>query len=208
VVQIALGAGYGTHAAFSRAFRQLFGVSPTQFRASHQFPPPPQELPTMTDASPPRDVRIETILPRRVAFLRHVGPYQEVGPTFQKLAAWIGQRGLLQSGSLVIGIGYDDPAVTPADKIRFDCCVTVDDQFQPDGEVGVQTIEGGECAILTHHGPYERLGDSYGWLYGTWLPASGREPGNSPPFEIYRTYHKNTAPEELLTDLCVPLAPR
>ena len=33
VLQVALDAGYGTHEAFTRAFRQLFGVSPTQFRA-------------------------------------------------------------------------------------------------------------------------------------------------------------------------------
>jgi AraC family transcriptional regulator len=208
VVQIALCAGYGTHAAFSRAFRQLFGVSPTQFRAGQHSLAPPKEETLMPESTTPRDVRIETVPPRRVAFLRHVGPYPEVGPTFQKLAAWAGRRGLFQAGSLMIGVGYDDPAVTPADKLRFDCCVTVADQFQPDGEVSVQTIEGGECAILTHDGPYEGLGDSYRWLYGTWLPASGREPRNAPPFEIYHNSPMNAAPEDLRTDICVPLAPR
>jgi AraC-like DNA-binding protein len=33
VLEIALDAGYGTHEAFTRAFRQMFGVSPSQYRA-------------------------------------------------------------------------------------------------------------------------------------------------------------------------------
>lgn len=32
ITQVALGAGYETHAAFTRAFRQQYGLSPSQFR--------------------------------------------------------------------------------------------------------------------------------------------------------------------------------
>lgn len=32
ITEIALAAGYDTHAAFSKAFRQYFGLSPSQFR--------------------------------------------------------------------------------------------------------------------------------------------------------------------------------
>jgi AraC-like DNA-binding protein len=33
VIEIALDSGYGSHEAFSRAFRNEFGVSPTQIEA-------------------------------------------------------------------------------------------------------------------------------------------------------------------------------
>jgi AraC family transcriptional regulator len=207
VVRIALDAGYGTHEAFTRAFRQLFGVSPTQFRAGRQPPDTFKEEPSMTAETSPHEVRVDTLPPRRVAFLRHVGPYQAVGPTFGRLAGWAGPRGLFGPGTLMLGICHDDPDVTPADKIRYDCCITVDDRFQPEGEVGVQTVAGGEYAVLTHRGPYERLNESYRWLYGTWLPTSGREPGHAPPFEVYRNSPGDVAPEDLLTEICVPLAP-
>ena len=36
IVQVALNAGYGTHEAFTRAFRQTFGVSPSQYRAGRR----------------------------------------------------------------------------------------------------------------------------------------------------------------------------
>src|SRR5207237_5293579 len=37
VTHIAFDAGYETHEAFTRAFRQLFGVSPSQFRADRRL---------------------------------------------------------------------------------------------------------------------------------------------------------------------------
>ena len=40
----------------------------------------------------------------------------------------------------------------------------------------MQEIPGGEYAVVTHKGPFERLPDVYAQLYGDWLPHSGREP--------------------------------
>jgi AraC family transcriptional regulator len=207
IIRVALDAGYGTHEAFSRAFRQQFGVSPSQYRAGRK-PLSPKEIVTMTTDTAVREVRFETVPPRRVAFLRHVGPYHTVGATFGRLMAWAGPRGLLGTQELVIAIPYDDPEVTPADKVRTDCCVTVGDDVGPDGEVGVQTLEGGECAVLTHTGPYRQLGESYRWLFGTWLPASGRELRNAPAFEIARNSPQDTPSEQLRTDVYLPLEPR
>ena len=154
------------------------------------------------------DIRVRNVELMRVAFVRHVGPYQEVGLVFQRFLEWVGRRGLFGPDTKLLGIGHDDPHITPADKLRFDCCVTVGDDFQPEGEVGVQTVGGGEYAVLTHRGPYERLGECYRLLYGTWLPASGREPRHEPPFEVYHNSPGNISPEDLLTDIYVPLEPR
>ncbi len=207
VIRVALDAGYGTHEAFSRAFRQQFGVSPSQYRAGRR-PVPPQESVTMTTVTADREVRFETVPPRRVAFLRHVGPYSEVKETFGRLMAWAGRRGLLGPQALPIAVPHDDPEVTAPEKLRCDCCVAVGEEVGPDGEVGVQTLPGGEYAVLTHVGPYRRLGESYRWLFGTWLPASGRELRNSPAYEIARNSPDSTPPEQLRTDIYLPLEPR
>jgi AraC family transcriptional regulator len=207
VIRVALDAGYGTHEAFSRAFRQQFGVSPSQYRAGRR-PLPPQETVTMTTATAAREVRFETAPTRRVAFLRHVGPYHTVGETFQRLVAWAGARGLLGPETLAIAIPYDDPEVTAPESVRCDCCLSVGEDVRPEGEVGVRTLEGGECAVLTHVGPYRGLGESYRWLFGTWLPASGREPRNAPAYEVARNSPHDTPPEQLRTDIYLPLEPR
>ena len=60
-------------------------------------------------------------------------------------------------------------------------------------------------AIATHKGPYRTLIDSYRWLYGEWLPASGHELGDAPCFEQYVNNPQDTPEEELLTAIHVPL---
>ena len=118
-------------------------------------------------------VEIKKVEPLRVAFLRHVGPYNEVGATWDKLLPTLGKEGLLGGDAMFIGISHEDPEVTPPAKLRYDVCVTVDQEFQGTGEIGVQTIPGGEYAVTTHQGLYNKLGDTYAALLGQWLPRSG-----------------------------------
>jgi AraC family transcriptional regulator len=205
VLQIALDAGYGAHEAFTRAFRQMFGVSPSQYRAGNQPAPRQPEVSVMSALAAPPDVRIENQPARRVLFLRNIGPYCTAGQTFQKLMGYAFRKGLFRPGALVIGICHDDPDVTPPEKIRCDCALTVGDDVSADGEYGIQTIEGGVCAVATHRGPYEKLQDSYRWLYGTWLPSSGREPRHAPVYEVYRNNPQETKPDDLVTDIYIPL---
>jgi AraC family transcriptional regulator len=222
VTRIAFEAGYETHEAFTRAFGAMFGQSPSQFRESNRVLPYRQvpsgvhftpdgrldDFHPSRSGGPPMDVRIETVPVMRVAFMRHIGPYRQVGRIWERLMAWAGPRGLLGPRTLCIGIGHDDPHVTPPDKVRYDACITVDEHFQPEGEVGVQEVGGGEYAVTTHRGPYEKLTETYAPLCGEWLPASGREPRADPAFEIFRNTPQDTAPEDLRTDIYLPLAPR
>jgi len=156
------------------------------------------------------DVRIETRAPVQVAFLRHVGPYEDeaITRTWEKLLAWARSHGLLGPRTLKIGISYDNPHVTPSDKLSYDACITTDKPFHPEGEVGTQTISGGEYAVVTHKGPYEGLTQTYAFLYGDWLPRSGREPADMHGFVVYRKGPADTAPKDLVTDIYVPLRPR
>jgi AraC family transcriptional regulator len=104
-----------------------------------------------------------------------------------------------------IGICHDDPEVTPPDKLRYDVCVTVDDAFVPQGDIGVQVVAGGAYARTTHFGPYQKLGETYTRLLGQWLPRSGYELRPSPCFEVYLTDPQSVEPEDLVTDVYAPL---
>ena len=68
-------------------------------------------------------------------------------------------------------------------------------------------ISGGDYAVMTHFGPYDNLGDTYAAVCGRWGPESGREFRSSPCFEIYFNSPEETEPEDLLTDVHVPLEP-
>ena len=144
----------------------------------------------------------------RVAFVRHVGPYDEVGAAWDKLTTYLGKEGLLGSQCQFIGICYDDPDVTAPEKIRYDACITIDDQFVPTEDIAVQTIGSGEYAVTTHFGSYNKLGETYSKLFGQWLVQSGREFRSEPCLEFYLNDPDTTEPKDLLTDICLPLKPK
>ena len=219
VTRIAFDAGYESHEAFTRSFRAVFSVSPSQYRLSNKSnisTAAPSGLhyrdgkavsnfKTTEPGGNSMKVKIEHKEPIRVAFMRHVGPYAEVGATWDKFLPVLGKEGLLGGDVLILGICHDDPEVTPQDKIRYDACVSVDESFVPEGDIGVQVIPGGEYAVTTHFGPYHKLGETYTKLLGQWLPRSGRELLSAPCFEVYLNDPQSTEPEDLITDIYAPL---
>lgn len=207
VIQIALAAGFESHAAFSRAFKNQLGSSPSAWRQSDQefHPTEPGQCFVGNQGAKTMDVKIVREDGVRVAFVRHTGPYDQCGPAWDKLCTHLGAAGLLGGSPRFIGVSYDDPEVTAPDKIRYDACLEVDENFQPIGGIGVQVLPGGTFARTTHFGPYENLNQSYAALLGQWLPGSGRRCLVEPTREVYFNSPENTEPEDLVTDIYLPL---
>ena len=59
--------------------------------------------------------------------------------------------------------------------------------------------------MLRHKGPYAEMHKAYQWLYGQWLPKSGRQLRDAVMFEEYLNNPRDVAPAELLTDIHMPL---
>ena len=213
VTEIALAAGFETHESFTRAFGAMFGIPPSEYRTSHRPEPESESGTHLGDVSgyhapdygdvPP--VEVKELAPMKLLFLRHVGPYSQVGATWGRLMMWAGMRGLLGPGMKMIGLVHDDPDVTPQDKVRYDAAVVVTRPVQPEGDFGLMDLPGGAYATFVHKGPYETLEKSYQRIYGAWLPQSGRTLRDSPPFEQYVNSPQNTKPEELVTVLHIPV---
>ncbi|WP_187170389.1 AraC family transcriptional regulator [Salidesulfovibrio onnuriiensis] len=218
ITTIAFDAGYETLESFSRAFKKMFGSSPSHFREELRelkFPDSPSGihynpgatlgLPNLSQQDHGLEMRFAMLDPMRIASIRHTGPYQECGMAWKRLCDWACPKGIFNETTMFLGICYDDPAITPADKIRMEVSVTVPDHIQPEGEIAIRTVPGGEYAVVTHHGPYHLLEETYSRFCGRWLPASGREIRNQPGMEHYITNPEVTAPEDLITDLYIPL---
>lgn len=165
------------------------------------------------------DVKIKVFPPVLTAALRHVGPYEASGPVWGRLFELLAAADLCSPESVAYGICYDDPHVTPAEECRMDACFTLPagvDASTPALNTLTQTTElftqyvgnGGEYACLLIKGPYSLLPPAYRSLYGEWFPQSGREPGDSDVFEAYYNDPASTPPEELLTEIFIPLKPQ
>ena len=204
VADVAARAGYTSVAAFTRAFTEHFGLPPASYRRRGRLvplSPASEEDMTMTYT-----VEIADLAPVRVAAIRHVGPYTDIGSAFQRLYIWGTSRGLMTPATRTIGIYHDDPTSTKEEALRSDACMTVGPDVDGDETVSIVDIPGGHHATMIHKGPYAELVGAYKWLYGTWLPSSGQEPADRPCLEIYLNNPQNVPPEEWLTQICMPLA--
>ena len=137
VINIAFDAGYQTREAFARAFKAIFGCSPSGFR-------------------------------------NNCSTSQRILAKYQ-----------------------NDRQVNKRDKNKIN-----------GDEIAVQTIGGGEYAVTTHFGPYDNLSQTYSRLSRDWLIKSEREISQDPCMEFYLNDPESTDPEDLLTDVCLPLKPK
>ncbi|MCK4608250.1 MAG: GyrI-like domain-containing protein [Gammaproteobacteria bacterium] len=148
-------------------------------------------------------VKVKEVPKLKVAYIRQIGPYSECKKAWDKICQSKNLK--IDATTQFIGVCYDDPDVTPAEKIRYDACITVDDTFKAEGDISVQEIAGGKYAIYYHVGPYEKLPEIYTTLCGQWLPQNGYEMRFDPVFDIYKNDPNTTPPEKLETEIYIPV---
>lgn len=56
----------------------------------------------------------------KVAFARHIGPYPDCCRAWEKLCGDPEVQKRIGPDTLILGISYDDPGVTDADKLRYE----------------------------------------------------------------------------------------
>lgn len=192
-------AGYGSQAAFTRAFRAEYGEPPARYRGIRREAESGME---------PAAYRVELVdLPSlRVATIENRGDYRLANKSFERLMAIAATTGLLTPATRTIGIYRDDPESVPAEELRSAACITVPDGWTPSAGLGEARIDGGSYARIVHTGPYTELEAAYDWLYRTWLPTSGREPRNLPCIEEYLNDPRQVPAKDLETAVLLPLA--
>jgi AraC family transcriptional regulator len=200
---IAKRSGYPNLQSFTRIFRSVYGMPPATYRksGSHMRFHPAGER--RRDAV--YDVAIKTVPPMTAVTVEHVGSYMEINRAFDRLLGWLASRQLLGAEFRLLGIFYDDVATVPAEKLRSRAAVVTGRAVAVGPPVERTEIAGGDYAVLRHKGPYADMKAAYEWLYGEWLPRSGREPADAGNLEEYLNSPRDTPPTELLADLYLPL---
>lgn len=207
ITEIGLDAGYETPANFSKAFKQQFGQSPSQFRAENHLLDTAVFQQSRTQEPPKMMPKIVNLKPQTVLFVRKTGPYSEASAAaFGTLMPFAYRHKLISKTSQMIGISHDSPDITDPNKLRYDACLTLSQPIEPQGEFGVQTIAGGRYALFLHTGPYEKFTETYTLIFGQWLAHSGERLRDLPTFERYLNRDpRRTKPENLRTEIYIPL---
>jgi len=220
ISQIAFDAGYETHESFTRAFKSLFSNSPSQYRNQNRIVP---EAPSPSGVHYNTDGWVESFTPLtegismqsvkvverekvRVAFARHIGPYDQVHAAWGMLCGWAYKTGRKEFLKDVFGMCHDDPDVTDSGKIRFDACLvlTGDDPVLEDG-IDIQTIEAGTYGSILHEGSYEGMNTTYAAFMEKWLPDSGYELRDKPSLNCYLNDPDKTPKDQLKTEILIPI---
>lgn len=207
VAVIAYEVGYETPSSLTKAFKNHFGVSPSEYREKKMVLRRDDKnlLFNLKETDMSIEPEIRQMDEMKVIYVQAIGAYQNVGTAWERLCMFAGPKGLLGPDTRMFGLSHDDPDVTETSKLRYDACIVVDDTIKPEGEVGIKTIKGGDYAVFRHKGPYSNLKQSYNDIFRNWLPQSERELGDAAPIEIYLNDPEKVTAEELLTEICIPL---
>ncbi len=200
---IAASVGMENLTSFNRAFAEAFLMSPTAFRKRGELRPFVRHIPPRRDAMHPITIRTED--PIRLAALPHRGAYHEISRAFQQLSALMASRNLFPSAGRMIAVFHDDPQSVAEADLRSHAGFEIRGPAELSAPLEEVTLPGGRQAVLTYKGPYAGLPAAYDELFGLWLPQSGEEPADAPSFEVYLNTPMDTAPEELITELHLPL---
>lgn len=208
VATIAFDLGFGSHEAFTRAFRRVHQLAPSEFRRRMRpasSPPggatPSRLTPEVAHVSSTSAVLLQ---PTHLAFVRRVGPYEQVDPgDFVKLSAWVREHRL--DPICLLGIAHDAPGITPAARLRFDVGVQVTRAFRSTPDAGYQLLPERWCAATSYVGPFSGMAGAYDAAFRGAAALRGFDVLGVPVEERYLTSALVTQQEIQTTQILIPL---
>ncbi len=196
VTEAAFSAGYDSHEAFSRAFKQHFGQSPRNYReivperVSHA-----KSLPAF------REVELREEPVRSIVYRRLVGPWSGVPELWQGFLGQLARLPIDFGQHQLLGLCPDDPDVSPAEKLRFDACITWPAERAVPENMQRGQVPAGRYAVAVHQGSYQSLSETYLAIIGRWLPHTNYQLAPEPCVEYYLNDPQSTPESELRTEV-------
>ncbi len=216
ITEIAFASGFTSSAVFARSFKEHFGIPASQFRIlkgeafkglierSRQAGESPG--PAVADGLA-WDVQVRQLPQRLVAYVANLEGYSlpKICAAWNRLFRWARQHGIMDEHTLVIGISFDDPFITPHNRCRYYACITIPQRPSPQERVSYMELNGGMYAVCRVACHAERIADVYHALYGAWLPDSGYLPGDMPTYEVYYQTPETHPEGKYLLEICLPV---
>lgn len=217
ILDIALDHGFGSQEAFTRAFKDMFGITPGVCRTRKGAGLAPQAVPPLTvdhlfhlhhriTMTP----RIETITPKLVVgmerpFISALSPQRnnhlvipQLWQDFSSRMASIPNR---QGQDCLGSIECDNGE---SGQCRYLACVEVSSVAAlPEGMIS-REIGGGSYAIFAHRGEISRIGQTLEYVYGSWLPRSGHRLRDAAEIEVYGAKFDASSPDSEM-EYCLPI---
>ncbi len=207
ITEISFKCGYENQSSFNKAFKKNFSYTPSQVRKQRVSV---NTIVIQLNSKPGIDMKpeVKTIKEINVICAREKGVYAEAAPkAWDRIMKFSYSNKLMTASVRTIGISHDDPNVTDPNHIRYDACVDIDADISMENNLTKQTISAGKYAMFLHVGAYEKLQNTYAYIFNEWLPDSDHSLRDEKScFEIYLNKDpRRTKPENLRTEIYIPL---
>ncbi|WCO00302.1 AraC family transcriptional regulator [Psychroserpens ponticola] len=124
---------------------------------------------------------------------------------WENLFANVQRLQVLNPKSKFYGINWDDPEITQKGKIRYDACISIQNNTEIKTEFSTKTIFGGKYLCFLYKGNYQNLGLVYNHIFRGWIIKMDYELRDEPIFEQYINNKEITPTEDLLTEIFIPI---
>ena len=204
VEEIAYNIGYESPASLSKAFKNRYGISPTQYRTDKNIYIMKREV--INENLALKAPKLITLEDKSLIYVSLMGEYGSLNynDVYQRLWGVVKSQKLFTKGIESLCISYDDPKVTEANQQRSDVCLTIHKPAKPQDGVSCKTLAGGKYAMFAYQGPYENLTAVYDEAM-RWLVNSEYELRDEPMFEKYLNNCQRTPAEKLKTEVYIPI---
>ncbi len=205
LAEIAGEVGYQTLYALSKAFKKRYGITPSAYRRDPLDMVTPLAAPVTNYEIAPR---FRTLTKQPVICTRVNDPFTQPDAflkAWKKLTGYVSKAGIPPKECQYICISRDISSLTRPEHCRIYACIATPEPIRSSGRFLTQTIEGGLYAIFTHKGPYEQLEALYCSIYRYWLLNSSYQLRDTLHFEKYLNDPQEVSPEELLTEIYIPV---
>jgi AraC family transcriptional regulator len=187
ILSVAIDAGYGSHEAFTRAFREQFGVTPENVRAQRHthnlvlMEPIAMDQNSSVKLDPPRIVEGKAMLIAGLNVHNGCANRANIPGQWQSFVPRIGNIPG-QVGRAAYGIIFNSDEEGNHDYI---CGVEVTDFSKLPADLDRLRVPPQKYAVFAHIGHISGIGSTWSTIWSKALPQSDHEIADAPAFERY-----------------------
>ncbi len=226
ITELAYNYGFKSGSSFSRAFSSYYGISPTEFRKKgadiyskickvkskngKEYLTFEKYICRIDNIkkwiSMNAQIEVKEMPELTIAYINHVGRFDQIGEVYGRLMKWAGPKGLLSSPQMkTITVYHDDPKVTEMSKVRQSAGITIDTNVKADGEVGTMAVDSGKFAV----GRFEISVTGFEQAWNSmcvWVAEGGYKVRDGKYYELYHNDHMEHPEQKFILDICIPVS--
>lgn len=224
IADIAGKYGFNSDVSFSRTFKKLYGISPSEFRKRNRnnFSKIGKgnsnigKVSFITEEYLCNIINLKnwikmnasieiTQMPKmNLAYITQIGE-NGLENAFQKIVNWAAAKQLLTRNDVTIcRVFHDSFKVTDAGKVRMSIGVISPEALSADGEIGLSALEGGKTITARFVIEPKDFENAWNSLF-IWMSENGYKKSDQYPFEMYHNNYNEHPEKKCIVDLCIPI---